>query len=284
MATKKPSKVPTKTQIFERIIDTVEARIKATHKLDRELRKLYEGYFARVQSLILADKELSKSDAMSLQSATKVIDQLGSTLRASGFDDVVATYGDQFETLATVAARYFEPFGLEPSLAGVSRESLTAGINITAKNLGKTIENDLIPVIQSGLLQANYGSLDRQSVIDQVLSIGENLTPNKATVLVDDAFAQYQRAIVTQRAESLDMQIFQYLGPDDGITSPQCQAMLRVNKRGVPGMLYKDEINQSLHPNLTRDPFIGGGHFRCRHSWSPVSEAYAVEKGFVLRG
>lgn len=276
-----PTKTPTKQQLFEKVLDNDQARQKAVNKLERELAKLYEGYFARVKSTVQSD--LSKTGAMTLQAATKVIEQLEGILLEAGFDDVVGTFHDQFETLAGIAVRYYEPFGLEPSLAGVSREDMTAWVDARTIDLGKTLSRSLIDPIQTGLLQANFGNMERDAVIDQVLAIEPTLSARQATVLVDDSFAGFQRGVIAQKADSLGMEIYQYLGPLDAITSDQCEAMLLVNRHGVPGMLYKDEINVSLHPDLRRDPLIGGGHFNCRHSWSPVTEAYAIEKGFRPR-
>jgi hypothetical protein len=128
------------------------------------------------------------------------------------------------------------------------------------------------------------GSLARDVVIDQVLALEPSMTPRNATVFVDDSFAQFQRTVVTQKGESLGMDIYQYLGPDDDITSPQCRAMLTMNLHGVPGMYYRDEINMGLHPKLRRDPFTGGGHPGCRHQFNPVTLEYAMELGFRPRG
>ena len=283
MAKKNPKRVPDKRELVAKVHATEEAQARAVAKIERELKKLYEDYFARVQALVSSDKELRKSDAMSLQSATKVIGQLEGILIDAGFGDVVRDYGQQFEPLAAKALEYYEPFGLDSSLAGLSRESLTAYVEFSQSELAASISARLVAPIQSALLQANFGSMTRDQVIDQVLALQPSMTPNNATVLVDDAFSQFQRTVVNQRADALDLQIYLYIGPDDAITSDQCQAMLHINRHGVPGMLYRDEIDTSLHPKLRRNPLVGGGHPRCRHHWSPVSDSYAESQGFEFR-
>lgn len=275
--------MPDKRELVSRVHDAEDAQAKAVAKLERELKRLYESYFARVQALIASDKKLKESDAMSLQSATKIIGQLGTVLNESGYQDVVKQYGAQFEPLAEVALKYYEPFGLAESAASISKEALTAYVQFAQSELAAGISARLVSPIQSALLQANFGTMTRAQVIDQVLALQPSMTPNNATVLVDDAFSQFQRTVINQRAEALDLQIYIYIGPDDSITSPQCQTMLRINRHGVPGMLYKDEIDTSLHPNLRRNPLVGGGHPRCRHHWSPVSNAYAEQLGFEFR-
>jgi len=283
MAPRKP-KIPKKEQLLARIIAIDSERRDATKELEKELKKLYRDYFARVRSLIATDRELRRTDAMQLQAATRMIGELTGILRDSGFSDVVRNYGTQFEPLAQVAASYYEPFGLDPSLAGVSRESLQAYVRFSQVEFGYQVNKELVRPVQSALMQANFGSLSRDQVIDQVVKLDERTNVAKATGFVDDSFAQFQRTVITQKGDNLDLEIYQYLGPDDSITSDQCEAMLHVNRHGVPGMLYKDEITVKLHPKLARDPLTGGGHMRCRHQWSPVTEEYAVSLGFRPRG
>ncbi len=283
MATKRPRKVPKKEQLFERILAIDAERTAAVKRLERELAKLYGSYFARVKALVATDPVLRKTDAMNLQATTKMVGELTGILREAGFTDVVRLYGSQFEPLAEVAAAYYEPFGLEPSLAGVSKEDLQAYVRFAETEFGYAVNRSTIAPVQSALFQANLGSLARDQVIDQVLSLEPRLTPVQATVFVDDSFAQFQRTVVTQKGDNLGMDIFQYLGPNDEITSPQCREMLTIDRHGVPGMLYKDEITTDLHPKLTRNPLVGGGHPRCRHQWNPVTEEYAVSLGFRPR-
>lgn len=275
--------MPDRRELVAKVVATEKAQEAAVAKIERELKKLYADYTARVQALVASNQQLRETDAMTLQAATKIMGQLEGILKDAGFDDVLSTYGKQFEPLAATALEYYQSFGLEPSMASISKQALTAYAAFAESELAASISSRLVSPIQSALLQANFGSMTRAQVIDQVLALQPSMTPSNATVLVDDAFSQFQRTVINQRAEGLDLQIYVYLGPDDAITSDQCQAMLHINRHGVEGMLYKDEIDTSLHPKLKRNPLVGGGHPRCRHHWSPVSEAYAVEQGFQLR-
>lgn len=117
--------------------------------------------------------------------------------------------------------------------------------------------------------------------------VEEGLSLAQAEVMVNDAFASFQRAVLVETAAAVDLEIFVYIGPDDDITSDQCVEMLHVDKHGAEGMLYKEEITPDLHPNLAkygRNPLIGGGHPNCRHHWSPVTVDYAVSEGFEIEG
>ena len=70
--------------------------------------------------------------------------------------------------------------GDEPSLAGVSKEALQAYVRFTQSELAQSISSKLVSPIQSALLQANFGTMDRDQVIDQVVALEPSLTPNQA--------------------------------------------------------------------------------------------------------
>lgn len=276
-------KRPNRRELYERILGIDKARTKATKRIENELQKLYDDYFARVKALINSPKVLKVGEATTLESTTKMIGQLSTILHESGFDDVIEGYLDQFDHLAKTALDYYTAFGaLSPSFAGISTETLDAYVRFTETELRNFVPRKVIAPIQSALLQVNYGNLERTAVYEQVAAIETTITTTQAVVLVDDAFASFQRAVLQETATALDLGIFLYLGPDDDITSEQCEHMLHVNEHGVEGMLYKDEITIDLHPKLTRNPLIGGGHPRCRHHWSPVTNDFAASMGFEL--
>lgn len=275
--------IPKKSSLIDAIIKKESEKAKAVAKLEKELKRLYESLFVRAQAFLDSKGFVSKTDAINLQATTKALGELSAILSDAGYEDVIANFQDKFEDMTVSALEYFNKFGLEPSLAGIDVESLQAYAKFSELEFSKQINKDLVSPIQSALLQVNLGNGTRSELVDQVMKLSNISSTYRATVLVDDAFSTYQRAVITQKAENLQMEIFQYLGPDDKITSPQCQAMLHADLHGIPGMLYKDEITVALHPKLTRDPLTGGGHPNCRHQWSPVTEDYAVSLGFQPR-
>lgn len=286
MAKKKKLRTPTPAEIKAKIIAIDKAKAEALNSIEPEITRLYRAYFDRVRSLIASNKELSKTDALTIQNATQMMNDLEQILHDSGLPQLVHKYGHEFPGLAEVASSYFEPFGLSNSLAGVPKDILSTWVDFSATELTKTIDASLIPPVRSALLQVNFGQMTRDDIIQQITQIEPSITTNDASVLVNDSFSQFQRAVVVHAGESAGLEIYQYLGPDDDITSEQCEFMLHVHKHGADGFLYKDEITPSLHPKLAkygRNPLIGGGHPRCRHSWSPVTLDYAKAKGFEPR-
>lgn len=285
MAKKKP-RIPTPAEVQARVIAIDLARAEAMATIGDEIDRLFSAYFDRVRSMVASNGSLSKTDALSLQNATAMINDLQQILIDSGLESVVNRYGQEFPDLAKIAASYYEPFGLDDSLAGVPREFLAAWVDFSSTELVNTLDASLIPPIRSALLQVNAGNMTRESIISQIIALQPGISTNDATVLVNDSFAQFQRAIIVKKGDSAGLDIYHYLGPDDDITSEQCEFMLHINKHGAPGFLYKDEITPHLHPKLEkygRNPLIGGGHPRCRHQWSPVPLSYAEEKGFKPR-
>ncbi|WZO97302.1 hypothetical protein EP7_004327 [Isosphaeraceae bacterium EP7] len=287
MAKSKPKAKPTPADIKKRVVNIAQARTDALSSIESEIERLYSSYFDRVRSVIASDKELRRTDVLTLQNATATMADLENILIDAGMGSVVAKFGEHFPELAEVAATYFEPFGVDNALAGVSKQTLSAWVDFSATELTKLFDGELIAPVRSALLQVNFGNMTRDALIDQITTLQPGISTNNAVVAVDDAFSQFQRAVVVAAGDAAELEIYQYLGPDDGITSDQCSAMLHVSKHGAPGILYKDEITSQLHPNLERygrNPLIGGGHPRCRHQWSPIPEDYAVEQfGFKPR-
>lgn len=274
---------PTRKELYDRILGVDKARTSARKRIETELQKLYADVFARVKAQVNNPRALKVGDAATYDSTLKMIGQLTGILQDAGFDDLVNNYLDEFEGLTKAALDYYIAFGAKPSLAGISSQTLDAYVRFTEGELRNMVPAKLLSPIQSALLQVNFGGAERSAVYDQVVALEESITPVQAVVLVDDAFASFQRAVLNETASALDLSIFTYLGPDDDITSDQCEEMLHVDYHGVEGMLYKDEITVKLHPKLTRDPLIGGGHPRCRHHWSPITDDYAEAQGFELR-
>ncbi len=276
--------VPSKEKLLAAVIKRQKDRAKAVDRMEKEIQKLYQGYMARVVKLVSGKKFLtSGTDVVNLQSATKAIQQLNTILLESGYESTIANYLDEFEELTRSATKYFNALGLDDSLAGIDVESLEAYAKFTQTELANRIGRDLTEPVQSALLQVNLGNKTRADVVEEMLKIDETLTTRSAMFIVDDAMEQYQRAVVVQKAEAAELEIYLYLGPDDTLTRPACEKMLHVNRHGVDGMLYKDEITIDLHDRLFRDPLIGGGGPNCRHHWSPVTEDFAVSMGFKPR-
>lgn len=279
------SKKVTEQKIEAAVLLINEARAAALNSIEQEIEALYQAYFDRVRSVISSNKDLRRTEALTLQNATAVMAQLETILSASGLGALVVKFGKEFPTLAKSAAAYYEALGVNADdvLAGISKQTLSAWVDFSANELTNLVSSSLLAPVRSALLQVNFGNLTRDNLIDQITAIEPSLSQNDANVLVNESFSQFQRAVVVAGGEEAGLKIYHYTGPDDSITSAQCQAMLRVTKHGAPGLLYKEEIGPWLHPLLekyNRNPLLAGGHPNCRHHWTPIPEDYAIELGF----
>ena len=274
---------PQRRELVEAVLGLNKATSAATARVEKNIAKLYADYFARVKALVNSPRELKAGQKSDLGSTLKAMDQLTTILEESGFEDVIQKYIGELEGLTQSAIAYYDVFGLEKVPAGVSRETLKAYIRFTEKELRDFVPRKLVAPLQSALLQVNFGNVERSEIYNVVQNLEDSLTTSQAVTLVNDTFASYQRAVIVETGNALDLEIYVYLGPEDEKTSDQCETMLNVDYHGVPGMLYKDEITVDLDENLTRNPLIGGGHTNCRHHWSPITADYAESQGFELR-
>lgn len=278
---------PTRRELYERILGIDAARGEAAKRIDRAVDKLFRDYFARVKAEVARPRKLKTGEAATGESTVRMMGQLDAILVDAGFEDLLQKHVAQFDELQAAALEYYTAFGVKnPSLAGIDSKALDAYIRFSEGELRKIVTTKAIGAVSQALLSVNFAGADRDAVYEQVAQVEEGLSTFQVDVMVNDAFASYQRAVLVESADSVNLEIFVYIGPDDEITSEQCEHMLHVSDHGVDGMLYKDEITPDLHPKLAkygRNPLIGGGHPNCRHHWSPVTADYAESVGFELR-
>lgn len=253
-------------------------------EFDRKVKKLFDDYTVRVASV------LGTSDVERIEEAQEIIalaDDLADLLVDAGVEDLVNDFLDKFSPLAIDAIEYFEEFeqiSKSDPLGGIDATVLDAYITGSEERLRDITDRSLVQPIQDSFLEIMYGGLSRETLVDQILQRGTTLRPDQVVVLINQQFANFQRQVTVMKGDEVfgENPLFQYLGPLDDITSPQCREMLTINKHGAPGILYKDEITIDLHPNLARigNPLLNGGHPRCRHKWVPISLNYAKSQGF----
>lgn len=278
---------PSRRELYQAVLGIDNAHGKAAAKVDRAVKKLFADYFARVKADISNPRKLKAGEAASGASTIRMMSQLEDILIEAGFEELLQTHFDQFALLQEAALNYYSAFGvLDPNLVGVDKATLRAYVRFTNDELRRIVSAKAIDTVSQALLSVNFAGADRDAVYEQVAQIEEGLSTFQVEVMVNDAFASFQRAVLVESADSVGLEIFVYIGPDDEITSEQCEHMLHIDEHGVEGMLYRDEITPELHEKLAkygRNPLIGGGHPNCRHHWSPVTADYAESVGFELR-
>lgn len=269
---------------------TVIIRDKRVEKLlrryNRDVARMFDSYITKVQNLILSQK-VNERGLIELREALNLGNRMADLIADAGLEDVVENFLDEFEPLTEEALEYFKQFkGFKSKdpLGDVDETHLDAWVLQSEKRLRGQVDASLVAPIQQSFLQAAFGQLPRDAIVEDIFKRGTTLTPAQVVTAVDSSFRDYQRQVTVLKGQELlgENPIYIYVGPDDEITSEQCKFMLGLNRHGVPGMLYQDEITTDLHEKLRDNPLIAGGHPRCRHQWMPITPEEAEARGFVL--
>ncbi len=253
---------------------------KAQDRFRKRIRSLMSNFRAQFEKAARKDAELSKTNQIKLASAVKIAGQMEDLLTRAGMDDLVSDYVDAFEPLMKSSLRYLEKVGVDSALSGVSERALKAYVDFTENSLRKEVDSRLVAPLERGIFESVFGGRSRKSVIDELVARGSNLRTDQIETLVSDSFTRYQRAVTVEGARDSGLEVFVYVGPNDEITSPQCEFLLTIDTHGMPGALYKDEITKDLHPALRSSPLIDGGHPNCRHKYMPITLEFAISQGF----
>lgn len=254
----------------------------ANTRMEKEIRRLYKNYKLQIAALIRDPSLFTKEETFNLAAASKTITDMTKLLEEAGRDDLISAYVDEFPAITVQARQYFKQFGDVPELGGASSQAIEAYVEFSTKTLVQRVDVDLVQPLQQGIFQATFGNMPRDTVIDTVLSISDDLSPRNAETLVNDSFRQYQRGVTNLTGEELGLEVFWYQGPDDDVTSEQCDYILNNDPHDVPGMYLKDEISIDMVPGMTLafDPMTAGGHFNCRHKFFPITLEFAESMGF----
>lgn len=232
--------MPTPKEILAEVKALDKATQGAHGRLKKQIVKLFADVTARLEAFLRNPKALSPRDTYDLAAASKIVTQLDKILREAGLEDFVAAYRDEFPRAAKSALSYFGTMDASLDLVGVDDTTLNAYIRYSELNLRRVVDSKLTAPLQEAVFQGAFGSLRVGQAVEQIIERGTYLTTGQVEVEVFDKLQQFQRAVTVEKAESLGVEIYQYLGPDDSITSPQCEFLLHIDRHGVEGMLYKD--------------------------------------------
>jgi len=227
-----------------------------------------------------------------------IAQQLQTALLDAGLDDAARDFRRGFAPVRQMANRYFEQFGYKPSLSSIDVESLNAMVRLQEAAFLDLFDRRLVNPLADQVISGVIGVSDTDTVVSNVrrymdenniiTRAGVGFTDRQLETLVHDAYERQVRQVKTEQASRLDMTVIWFQGPDDRITSEQCQFMLSYDGHGVPGMWLEDEftadyINDLMNDDLLKEnPKVVGGHFNCRHSVDYVPLEYAISKGFQV--
>lgn len=104
---------------------------------------------------------------------------------------------------------------------------------------------------------------------DQALSnLAQTLERGAGTLQTEvrTKIAQFGRSVNMIAADAVGMDLYLYTGPRDGITRPFCNVL--INK-----VVSKEQMS-ALNNGQGLSVRSSGGGYNCRHSWSPVTQAF----------
>lgn len=280
---KKSTELPSPKEVIANLVGQDRGISDATGELRRQFIKLHRDFLARFKSELRAPASARAQANFEFRHALKVINDLNNILADAGMQDFLDAYVGKFGKITKNALDAYNLFGEPAQLASGTKEALNTYIQFSETRLASTLDRIMLDPIRTSVFQATFGKLDYNTAVNQIIDAGSTLTVSQIEVAVDDSYRQYQRAVTTEKGDELNLEIYWYTGaPPDSIISPQCEYLLTEAPHGVPGMWYKDEINADMHPALTDNPLIAGGHPRCRHKFIGITTAFAVEQGFEL--
>lgn len=109
--------------------------------------------------------------------------------------------------------------------------------------------------------------------------LGDKLERNVETEL-GTSVAAFNRTVTISKGKELGFELYEYLGPDDGVTRPFCQGVL--NDRN-PAIYTIQEI-EAMDNGQDLPVITYGGGYNCRHTWRPISKEDAEAEGYVDSG
>lgn len=283
--------MPTESELATRQRETRNAIANDAEFIKRQFRRVIKRYTDEVKAALSRGlSDASTETLVTIRNQLRLGESLQRILIDAGFEDFVSDYVRNFAIVEKQAAEYFREFNLPATFSDISIRDLDVLLNNYETQLREFVDERLVRPLRNGILQTNLAARSPEQVRAQVDALidrhnittqsGRRFTDSQIETMIDDSYARYDSQVRAVKAEALGFEIYQYFGPMDPNTRPACRRMLTINRHGVPGMLYRDEITTDLHPDLRFDPLVARGGFNCRHDWTPVSREYAEQQGF----
>jgi len=159
-------------------------------------------------------------------------------------------------------AAYQKQYGKSLQYSDVSMKRLDQIRALDADNFN-TIAADNINQLQKVMLDYQFGAIDLQQASARIAQVmGPDFERYSETVIRATASA-FDREASNLMATDAGLDMFEFVGPDDQVTSPECEVDLA---RGpMPWSYWEERVNKGGYPVVTY-----GNHVNCRHSVVPV--------------
>ncbi len=220
--------------------------------IERQIRRLISGLASTDGRLVANEAAIGRA----LRLRTELIEVVAS----AGWPAVSALDLDELavETLKgrTIAARAARE-------TPISIDTITALQELGQADLLRLGEGTA-EALWRGTLDGVIGSRDATDLIDDLAEVVQ-VSKRQARTLHDTAVSTYARQVRQLGLPGEGGDRFLYVGPDDGVTRPFCQAQL------ADPIKTRDEIGSLSNGQLPNVLLTGGG-FNCRHIWQFIGD------------
>lgn len=270
------------------LAESVDADTKAIQDLENQLKKQQKPLAQITRSKIKelkAEKRAADRFGKAYERASKrLLDQLSNMLEQTNPSVLLDLEKDQLIDLV---------------LQGGFAESIDDFIDQQNKMLEsindslKTVDPTFTPLFIDGEIDA-LKTLTVQNVFDDIVipTVSKNMRDSLLSMVIDTPkdvaisnlaqtlqrgagtlqtevrtkISQFGRSVNMVAADSVGMDLFLYTGPMDGVTRPFCQELVNL-------VVDRDQLSK-LNNNQGLSVRSSGGGYNCRHSWSPITEAF----------
>lgn len=243
----------------------IAARINATNDdIELFIRRLDSFLSGNLRKIL---KGL-KAESLNAANAASILGGIRTALDAAGLKEQVAQidqiYGHQLKSIAESFKDVKEPGQIYSQVDVKTVESLI--------NFDESLIANKVYLVTDSL----SSSIMRQVItgtaidVDALVEGHSTTTINQINAELNTATSGFYRSITQAKAKELSVDLFAYVGPQDGITRPFCKA--RVNKIYTSEQIAKWDNGT----NLPAD--IYGGGYNCRHDLVPMSRERAEQR------
>lgn len=231
---------------------------KASAAFGRSLARVWREAERRYRTLLTAAPESPSALVRAVQAAA-LRTSMRTALRDAGYDALVeaATDAPLDRLASTLIAQ-------RPDLAAlvgpVQLEALKTLHRLDLIDEGDAVARRLWDAVARGL----YARAPVTAILADLATIIDRTDAQIAT-LYDTSVSIYTRQVELMGAGDDPGMRFRYVGPDDDLTRPFCEA--RVNR-----VFTRAEIDAMENGQLD-NVFLTGGGYNCRHLWMRLSDA-----------
>lgn len=264
----------------------------ATSTFLKELDRALSRANARMQRFI-GDLEAGKrinTSSRNLARAVNAQAQIEEILLETGYRTSTERLVASYDQVARLTQQGLRAAGINEPFSQTDVRALTALKNLDLARW-EGVGEELARTIQRSLLDSVVGGAtvrELQDAIERQLLGLEGQDPairGRAKTLANTLSQSFDRAVTNRKAQTAGINTFVYLGPDDKLTRPFCEALLTgegSSEFNIPAVdgdppIYTAEQIEDMDNGTGLAVFQFGGGYNCRHKFRPIAVKVAEE-------